>query len=44
MDSPCLSAAGVRFLRHPVPAVDLARSCDGVTGWLQTTTGFPRSA
>src|SRR5262245_61762660 len=44
MDSPCLSAAGVRFLSHPVPAVDLARSCDGVTGWLQTTTGLPRSA
>jgi len=44
MDSPCLSAAGVRFLSHPVPAVDLARSCDGVTGEFQTTTGLPRSA
>jgi hypothetical protein len=44
MDSPCLSAAGVRFLRLPEPAVDLARSCDRVTGGLQTTTGLPRFA
>ena len=44
MDSPCLSAAGLRFLRLPPPAVDLARSCDRVTGWLQTTTGLPRFA
>ena len=40
MGSPCLSAAGVRFLSHPVPAVGLARSCDWVTGEFQTTTGY----
>jgi hypothetical protein len=40
MSSPCLSAAGLRFLRLPVPAVGLARSCDRVTGAFQTTTGY----
>src|SRR5438093_4420813 len=40
MDSPCLSAAGFRFLRLPAPAVELARSCDGVTGACQTTRGY----
>jgi hypothetical protein len=40
MDSPCLSAAGLRFLRLPTPAVELARSCDGVTGEFQTTGGY----
>jgi len=44
MDSPCLSAAGLRFLRLPTPAVELARSCDGVTGESQTTVGLPRFA
>ena len=32
------------LLGRPVPAVGLARSCDRVTGCLQTTTGLPRSA
>jgi hypothetical protein len=32
MGFPCLSAAGVRFLRRPVPAAGLAHSCEGVTG------------
>jgi hypothetical protein len=32
MDSPCLSATGVRFLRPPVPAAGLTHSCEGITG------------
>src|SRR5712691_9384184 len=32
------------LLGRPVPAVGLARSCDRVTGCLQTTTRLPRSA
>ena len=30
------------LLGRPVPAVELARSCDRVTGCLQTTTGLPQ--
>ena len=40
MHSPCLSAAGLRFLRLPTPAVDLARSCDRVTGRARPQWGY----
>jgi len=43
--SPCLTAAGLRFLDHPYPAEGLASPCGSVTGdALQTSSGFPRSA
>ena len=32
MSSPCLSAAGIRFLQRPVPAAGLAFPCGRVTG------------
>jgi hypothetical protein len=47
MDSPCLSAGGLRFLGHPVPAAGLSRpSEDRRAYWPagQTASGFPRSA
>ena len=47
MDSPCLSAGGICFLGHLVPAADLGRpSEDRPAYWPggQTTTGLPRSA
>jgi hypothetical protein len=40
MVSPCLSAAGLRFLRLPAPAVGLARSCDRVTGASSPQRGY----
>src|SRR5499426_3603031 len=40
MASPCLSAAGLCFLRLPTPAVDLARSCDRVTGESRPQRGY----
>src|SRR6516225_5189183 len=47
MNSPCLSAGGIRFLGHPVPAAGLGRpSEDRPAYWLggQTASGLPRSA
>ena len=47
MSSPCLSAGGVRFLGHPVPAAGLGRpSEDRPAYWPpgQTASGLPRSA
>ena len=40
MDSPCLSAAGLRFLRLPTPAVECARSYDKVTGVSRPQRGY----
>src|SRR5262245_38113118 len=40
MVSPCLSAAGLRFLRLPAPPVGLARSCDRVTGESRPQRGY----
>ena len=40
MDSPCLSAAGLCFLRLPTPAAELARSCDWVTGESRPQRGY----
>ena len=40
MDSPCLSTAGLRFLRLPTPAVELARSYDRVTGVSRPQRGY----
>jgi hypothetical protein len=46
-DGLCFSLAfrraGLCFLSLPVPAADLARSCDWVTGGRQTATRLPRS-
>src|SRR5262249_14999122 len=44
MTSRCLSAAGLRFLDHPVPTEDFRRSCVRPTDCRQTPGGFPRSA
>jgi len=44
MASRCLSAAGVRFLDHPVPTGGFCRSCVRPTDHRQTPLGFPRSA
>ena len=47
MDSRCLSAAGIRLLRHPIPPGDFRFTCDPPTGLLQaarTSWGLPRSA
>ena len=44
MTSRCLSAAGLRFLEHPVPTGDFRRSCVRPTDGRQTPLGFPRSA
>jgi hypothetical protein len=43
--SRCLSATGVGFLGHPVPAGELGLPCGRLTGRLRvrTPTGFPRS-
>ncbi len=32
MDSPCLSAAGLRFLDHPLPTEELGVPCGSLTG------------
>ena len=40
MDSPCLSAAGLRFLRLPTPAVEFARSYERVTGVSRPQRGY----
>jgi hypothetical protein len=32
MDSPCLSAAGLRFLDHPLPTEELGVPCSSLTG------------
>jgi hypothetical protein len=45
--SCCLSAAGVRFSGHPVPARELGLPYGRLTGhhtWCRTLTGLPRSA
>jgi hypothetical protein len=44
--SCCLSAAGVRFPGHPVPARELGLPYGRLTGttWYRTRTGLPRSA
>ena len=44
MTSRCLSAAGFRFLEHPIPTEDFRRSCVWPTDLGQTPLGFPRSA
>jgi hypothetical protein len=44
MPSRCLSAAGLRFLDHPLPTGDFRRSCVRPTDLGQTPSGFPRSA
>ena len=44
MVSPCLSAAGLRFLQPPVPAEDLTLPCGRVTDLCQTSSGLPCSA
>jgi hypothetical protein len=44
MTSRCLSAAGLRFLEHPVPTEDFRRSYVRPTDLSQTPLGFPRSA
>jgi hypothetical protein len=44
MTSRCLSAAGLRFLDHPVPTGDFRRSCVRPPDLGQTPLGFPRSA
>ena len=44
MPSRCLSAAGLRFLEHPVPTEDFRRSYVRPTDPRQTSVGFPRSA
>jgi len=36
--------SGIRFLSPPIPAVELGRSCVGLTGLRQTTSGLPCSA
>jgi hypothetical protein len=41
MASPCLSAAGLGFLRRPIPAAGLARSCDGLLGYVPDRNGVP---
>ena len=44
MYSRCLSAAGLRFLEHPIPTGDFRHSCVRPTDCRQTPLGFPRSA
>src|SRR3989442_8016732 len=44
MASRCLSAAGLRFLDHPVPTGDFRHPCVRPTDLSQTPLGFPRSA
>src|SRR5262245_37593785 len=47
MDSPRLSAGGLRFLDLPVPAVELSLSSEDRRAYwtgVQTTTGLPRFA
>ena len=51
MDSPCLSAAGLRFLDHPIPTEGLGVPCGSLTGraayraaFFQTSLGLRRSA
>jgi hypothetical protein len=51
MLSPCLSAAGLRFLDHPLPTEEFSFPYGRRTGWrgqriplVQTALGFPRSA
>jgi hypothetical protein len=44
MPSRCLSAAGLRFVDHPVPTEDFRRSYVWPTDRGQTSLGFPRSA
>ena len=44
MTSRCLSAAGFRFLEHPMPTEDFRRSYVRPTDPRQTSVGFPRSA
>jgi hypothetical protein len=47
MVSPGLSAGGIRFLGHPVPAADLGRSSEDRSAYWprgQTASGLPRSA
>src|SRR5215210_2798917 len=43
MDSRCLSAAGFRFLDHPVPTGDFRHPCVRPTDCRQTPLGLPRS-
>src|SRR5262249_13723547 len=44
MDSPCLSAGGLRFWDHPVPTEGLSLPCGRLTGAGQTSMGLPRFA
>ena len=47
MDSPCLSAGGIRFLNLRVPAGELGRASEDRLAYrvcARTTTGLPRSA
>jgi hypothetical protein len=44
MPSRCLSAAGLRFLEHPLPTEDFRRAYVRPTDCHQTSLGFPRSA
>jgi len=44
MTSRCLSAAGLRFLEHPIPPEDFRHPCVWPTDRGQTPLGFPRSA
>src|SRR5712691_6535159 len=41
MDSPCLSAASLRFLGHPLPSGEFRRRCRRPTG-VSTTAGLHR--
>jgi len=44
MASPCLSAAGFRFLDHPLPAEEFGSPYGRRTGSCQTSSGLPCSA
>src|SRR5262249_26116158 len=42
MDSPCLSAGGLRFWDHPVPTEGVSLPCRRLTGAGPTSIGLPR--